>query len=233
MNTHMIRYSLTLLLGLATVAIAADKGEDYKPEIKPADFTTKITNPYFPLVPGTVFKYLETNGKDKADNIVEVTHETKVIMGVTCVVVHDKLVEDGQVKEDTFDWYAQHKDGSVWYFGEATKEFKSGGRVSTEGSWEAGVGGAQPGIIMPGELKVGHRYREEYLRSVAEDMGEVSALSESATAPAGEFKDCVRIKDWNMLESGSSKKWFAKGVGNVRTEATDGELSVLISVSKP
>ena len=153
-------------------------------------------------------------------------------MGVKCVVVHDTVTVGGKVLEETFDWYAQDKQGAVWYFGEATKEFKSGGRVSTEGSWEAGVKGAQPGIAMPAHPKAGEPYRQEFLSGVAEDMGQVVAVGETVTVPAGTYKDCVKTKDWSMLESGHEHKWYAKGVGVVRTESSSGEVATLISVAK-
>ena len=152
-------------------------------------------------------------------------------MGVKCVVVRDAVKLDGVVLEDTFDWYAQDKQGAVWYFGEDTKEFKSGGRVVTEGSWEAGVNG-QPGIIMPAHPKPGQPYKQEYSPNNAEDMGQVVAVGETVTVPAGTYQDCVKTKEWSMLESGHGYKWFAKGVGFVRSEASSGEVATLMSVSK-
>ena len=152
-------------------------------------------------------------------------------MGVKCVVVRDAVKLDGVVLEDTFDWYAQDKQGAVWYFGEDTKEFKSGGRVVTEGSWEAGVNG-QPGIIMPAHPKPGQPYKQEYSPNNAEDMGQVVAVGETVTVPAGTYQDCVKTKEWSMLESGHGYKWFATGVGFVRSEASPGEVATLMSVSK-
>jgi hypothetical protein len=153
-------------------------------------------------------------------------------MGVKCVVVHDTVTLDGVLIEDTFDWYAQDKQGTVWYFGEATKEFKLGGRVSTTGSWEAGVKGAQPGIVMPAHPQVGQRYRMEYAANEAEDIVRITALDETVAVESNAFKECVRTREWSMLESGSSTKWYAKGVGLVRAECTTGEVSTLISVTR-
>jgi hypothetical protein len=207
--------------------------EPYKPAIDPANFQSKVDNPYFPLVPGTTLKYQEKGGGQMSENEITVTSDTKEIMGVKCVVVHDVVMEKGTTKEDTYDWYAQDKQGSVWYFGEATKEFKAGGRVSHEGSWEAGVKGAQPGIIMPGEPKPGKAYRQEYSPNTAEDMGQVVATNETVTVPAGTFNGCVKTKDWSLLESGNEYKWYAKGVGVVRTETTAREIGVLMSIKRP
>src|SRR5258705_1101794 len=132
-----------LLLALATLTgmgceAMGFRDTVYKPVIDPANFQAGVDNPYFPLVPGTVLHYVEKEEGKTLDNEVTVTKETKVILGVTCIVVHDTLKEKGVLKQDTFDWYEQDKQGNVWYFGEATKELRHG-KVITEGSWEAGV----------------------------------------------------------------------------------------------
>ena len=221
--------SLGLVAFVASSGFAADA---YQPHIDPAEFQATVDNPYFPLVPGTTMKFVEKDGVLVSDNIVEVTHDTKTILGVKCVVVHDTLTRDGAIQEETFDWYAQAKDGSVWYFGEDTKEFKPGAKPSTEGSWEAGVKGAEPGVIMPAAPKPGAPFRQEYLAGEAEDMGQIAAVGESITVPAGTYTDVVRTTEWSMLESGSEKKWYAKGIGTVREESTAGEIATLISVTK-
>jgi hypothetical protein len=229
----------TLLNSLLALVLAATAGctamgvrdTAYNPQIDPANFQTTVDNPYNPLVPGTTLKYIEKAQGETSDNIIIVTHDTKMIMGVKCVVVHDTVLKGGRLAEDTYDWFAQDKQGSVWYFGEATREISPGGRVSTEGSWEAGVNGAQPGIIMPGQPKPGEPYRQEYSHGHAEDMGQVVAVDDTVTVPAGTYTGCVRTKEWSMLEAGSEKKWYAKGVGCVRTESTAGETAELISVA--
>ena len=133
----------------------------YAPHIEPADFTTKIDNEYFPLKPGTTFVY--EGAAERGE--MTVTHDTKKVMGVECVVVDDRAWEDGKLIERTYDWFAQDKQGTVWYFGEDTKEYENGKVVSTKGSWEAGVDGAKPGIIMHADPKVGQSYRQEYYRA--------------------------------------------------------------------
>lgn len=227
--------SIMGVIGFALTGEAnAAKNDDKKIEkIDPANFQVVVDNPYFPLVPGTAYKYIEKLGKDTSENEVTVTHDTKVIMGVTCVVVHDIVKKKGIVKEETFDWYAQDKQGNVWYLGEATKEFKAHGKVITEGSWEAGVNGAEPGIIMKGQPEVGKPYRQEYYAGEAEDMGQIISVGDSTTVPFGSFSGCVKTKDWSMLEPGHEYKWYAKGVGCVRTESAEGEVTVLISMTKP
>lgn len=216
-------------LGCAALGITA---ADYHPNIDPANFQTTVDNPYYPLVPGTTYRFTEMALGEASVNEITVTHETKTILGVPCVVVHDVEIKNGVVAEDTYDWIAQDKQGTVWYFGEATQEISPGGAVSTLGSWQAGVDGAQPGILMPADPKPGEPYRQEYLLGVAEDMGQIEALGETVTVPAGTYTQSVRTRDWSLLESGSEKKWYAKGVGMVRAESTAGELETLVSITR-
>lgn len=234
MKTHPLTTALLAFAAAAAFAGEKKSGEargPYHPAIDPANFTHVVNNPYFPLVPGTTFTAIEKEGRETRENKVTVTHDTKTLMGVKCVVVHDTVTLDGKLIEDTLDWYAQDKQGAVWYFGEATKEFKSGGRVITDGSWEAGVNG-QPGIMMPANPKPGQPYRQEYSPNNAEDMGQVVAVGETVTVPHGTFKDCVKTKEWSLLESGHAFKWFAKGVGFVRSESSAGEVATLVSVTR-
>jgi hypothetical protein len=147
--------------------------EPYSPTIDPSAFTTTIDNPYFPLTPGTRTIYEAATPDGLQRTTTEVTRDTKKIMGVNTVVVHDTVTIDNEPFEDTLDWYAQDREGNVWYFGEATKEFKDG-EIDTAGSFEGGVDGALPGIIMPGHTQVGDQYRQEYAKGVAEDTARCS-----------------------------------------------------------
>ena len=225
--------SRVLLPTLAVLAAAIGVGAKYQPQIDPSNFQSRIDNPYFPLIPGTRYQYLETVLGEQFDREITVTSQTKTIMGVKCITVHDLLTQKGELKEDTYDWYAQDKRGTVWYFGEATIEFKPGYRRSAAGSWEAGVRGALPGIVMPGETKPGLPYRQEYYANWAEDMGQILALGETVSVPAGNFTNCLRTKEWSLLESGAEKRWYAPGIGFVRSEATGGEHVVLVSIKRP
>ncbi len=146
-----------------------------------------------------------------------VTHDTKRIMGVECVVVNDKATENGELIEQTLDWYAQDKEGNVWYFGEDSKESENGKVTSTEGSWEAGKDGAKPGIMMQAHPKVGQSYRQEYYKGVAEDMAQVLSFNESASVPYGSFDHLLVTRDWNPLEPGQEvvRKYYAAGVGKI------------------
>lgn len=168
-------------------------------------------NPYFPLVPGTVWVY---EGQDETITVT-VMEDTKEILGVTCAVVRDVVEEDGEVIEDTFDWYAQDVDGNVWYFGEIARNFEDGELVDIEGSWEAGVDGAKIGILMPSQPQVGSVYRQEFALGDAEDMGEVISLTESESTPAASCDgDCLQTRDFTPLEpDGQENKYYAPGVG--------------------
>jgi hypothetical protein len=148
--------------------------------------------------------------------VVEVTTDTRQVMGVDCVVVRDTASLDGSVIEDTFDWFAQADDGAVWYFGEDTKDYENGEVVSTEGAWEAGVDGAQPGIVMPAEPRVGDRYRQEFYPGEAEDMAEILSLTEQIEVPVGAYDQVVMTKDFTPLEPDVlEQKYYARGVGMI------------------
>ena len=206
---------LSAIIGSVLVLVAgctssSQDEKPYAPHINPADFTTTIDNEYFPLEPGTTFVY---EGKGERDEMT-VTHDTKKVMGVQCVVVEDKAWEGGKLIEQTYDWFAQDKKGTVWYFGEDTKEYENGKVVSTKGSWEAGVDGAKPGIIMQATSKVGESYRQEYYPGEAMDMAKVLSLSASVTVPYGSFDHVLETKEWTPLQPGfSERKYYVRGVG--------------------
>ncbi len=201
--------------GNETEDMEVGEGEEYSPVINPEDFVEEIDNTYFPLIPGTTFVYEGEGEEGEAiRNEVSVTQDTREVMGVTTTVILDKVWVDEELAEETLDWYAQDKDANIWYFGEDSKDFEGGEVVSTAGSWEAGVGGAQPGILIEGDPQVGDVYRQEYLEGEAEDMAEVLSLNESVTITYGSFEDCLQTKEWNPLEPASEEnKYYAPGVG--------------------
>jgi hypothetical protein len=195
----------------------------YSPTIVPAQFTTEVTNQYFPLKPGTVFTYAGTEDGVSQGNVVTVTHDTKVVDGVTCVVVHDVVTENDEVIEDTFDWYAQDAAGNVWYFGEDTKTFEKGTPTGTKGSWEAGVNGAQPGIVMEVSPKNGDSYRQEYLAGEAEDQARVAELGNARSVPAGSYQNVLSTIEYSALEPDQlEQKDYAPGVGFIYGVLTRG-----------
>jgi hypothetical protein len=185
--------------------------------LEPSEFTTEIDNPYFPIVAGTRRVFRETDAEGAVRRVVvTVTNDTKTIMGIEARVVHDVVTEDGQVSEDTYDWYAQDSDGNLWYLGEDTKEYEDGKLKSTEGSWEAGVDGAQPGIIVPANPKPGLTYREEYYAGHAEDGAEILSLTAHADVPYGTFDHVLQTRNFTPLEPDLvEEKFYASGVGPV------------------
>jgi len=220
----IILVSLAMILSVGSCSHKSTKEtSEYNPTINPADFVSEIDNPYFPLTPGKVFVYEGVKEGANERNEVFVTHQTKEILGVTCRVVKDRVWVDTSLAEETYDWYAQDKEGNVWYFGEIALEYQNGVIVSTEGSWEAGVDDAKPGIVMEAHPKIGDTYRQEYLPDVAEDMAQVLGLTDSVTVDYGHFENCLKTKEWTRLSEGVvENKYYATGVGNIRTIMVQG-----------
>jgi hypothetical protein len=212
---------IVLLAGCANSSSQEQKA--YKPRIDPADFTTTIDNEYFPMKPGTTFIY--EGGTERGE--MTVTSDTKKVMGVECVVIDHKEWEGGKLIERTYDWFAQDDKGTVWYFGENTKEYENGEVVSTKGSWEAGVDGAKPGIIMQADPKVGQSYYQEYYPGEAMDKARVLSFDSSVTVPYGTFDEVLETKEWTPLQPGlSEKKYYVRGVGPLGNPRDQGLLDV-------
>jgi hypothetical protein len=159
-----------------------------------------------------------------------------VILGITTRVVTDQVFVDGEVKEDTVDWYASDNFGNVWYFGEETAEYENGEVTSTEGSWEAGVDGALPGIIMLADPRVGDTYRQEFYAGEAEDVAKVYARDESITVPKDSYTLVLVTEDWSLLTPDvHERKWYAPGVGVVFEETIQGGSGTLslVDLTRP
>lgn len=233
------------LKALATVALAGFSasacGNDptapaYDPDL-PTAWASAVTNPYYPLVPGTVYRY-EGETADGVETVIfEVFDQTRMVSGVNATVVRDRAFLDGELIEDTEDWFAQDTEGNVWYLGENTKEFENGQVVSTAGSWEWGVDGALPGIIMWADpaAHVGEEYRQEFYEGQAEDISKVVGLSESVDVPYGSLTGCVRTEDTTPLEPAVlENKYYCGGVGTVLEVAVEsGERIELVEVTGP
>lgn len=207
----------------------------YHPTINPANFSEVVNNPYFTLTPGTTWTYRGQDDEGTEINKVTVTDRTKKVMGVTTRVVRDQVWLNGQLIEETYDWYAQDKMGNVWYFGEDSREYKKGTAPSAKGSWEAGVQGAKPGIVMYARPQPGDPYRQEYKKGEAEDMGQVLSVTETVKVPAGDYGNCIKTKDWSAIEHGKIEhKYYCKEVGNValETERNDQKRVELVEVTK-
>ena len=206
----------------ARINVARDLGESrYSPAIDPANFVTPAEmaahpNTFMPLIPGRTHVYRSVTDEGTEIVTVEVTHDTRVILGVTCAVIHDTATLNGTVIEDTRDWYAQDRQGNVWYFGEDTQEYERGKVSSIDGSWEAGEDGALPGIIMKGSPASGQVYRQEYALGEAEDLARVDGLAASVAVAYGSFNNCLQTYDFTPMDPGNAEnKYFAPGVGEV------------------
>lgn len=192
----------------------------YTPAIDPENFVTTIDNPYFPLPPGKTFIYEGDTSEGHEHEEFAVTRNTKMIRGVTCVEVHDTVHLDGDLTEDTLDWFAQDRDGNVWYFGENSKQLAGGLVLGVEGSWIGGVDGAEPGIVMEAHPAMGDFYRQEYLLGVAEDNAEVISFTDSVMVPLSPdpFSNCLKTEETSPLEPDAREnKYYAATVGNILT----------------
>ena len=196
----------------------------YNPRIDPANFVQKIDNPLFPLKTGTKYELQSKTSDGVGHETLAVTHDTRKIAGVTTTVIKDVSTLDGKLEEKTTDWYAQDKQGNVWYFGEDTATYKNGRIDSTAGTWKTGVHGAKPGIIMNANPKVTDSYRQEYLKGEAEDMYWVIAKNQTIKVPYGTFHNAVRTMEWTPLEPKvASEKYYVPGIGIVAERNLSGE----------
>ncbi len=192
---------------------------DYMAQIYHANFVATITNSFLPLTPGSRFNFSTQTDKGLETGEFEILQETKVILGITCTVVKDKVYLNNQIIEDTYDWFAQDKSGNVWYMGEQVDNYVNGVVDNHYGSWEAGVDGAEPGIIMAADPAPGLYYRQEHYLGQAEDQAEVVANNETITVSAGTFKNCIKIRETNPLDPSFLEfKYYAPAIGLVKVE---------------
>jgi hypothetical protein len=207
----------------------------YSPSVEPANFITTVDNRYFPLKPGTTFHYEGyKDAVSQVDDMV-VTHQKKWILGITCTVVRDTVSQHGKPIERTFDWYAQDKQGNVWYMGEDAFELKNGRFARADDSWKSGVNGAKPGIIMRGNPRPGDVYRQEYYpRGAAMDQARVLGATTSIKVPQGTYKRALATVEWSPIEPQLEKKYYAAGVGEIREQVVAGgnEAFQLVSVTR-
>jgi hypothetical protein len=201
----------------------------YAPRFDPDNFVRNVDNRFFPLVPGTRYIAVGEEDGERETNVTLVTRDRKNILGISATVVLDRVFVDGELAEKTFDWYAQDKQGNVWYLGEDTKEFEDGKVVSTEGSWEAGVEGAEAGIIMPADPQVGQHYQQEFFLGEAEDEARVTGVGVELTVPYGSFQGCIRTVEWTRLEPGIKEaKFYCPAVGFVKALGVEGSDARLV-----
>jgi hypothetical protein len=207
-------------------------GANYHPTIHPGEFSARVTNPYFPLKPGTTYVYAGTKDDDRAVDVFAVSKKTKIIDGVRTRLVNDRLYLNGVLEERTTDYYAQDRCGNVWYFGEDTATLDTHGKVlDTSGSFHAGVGGAQPGVYMQARPELGRSFRQEWSPGDAEDQFKALSRHASVTVPYGTFHHALRTQETTALEPDVvDNKLYVKGLGEVVELAVKGPVEKLVLV---
>jgi hypothetical protein len=245
----MPRFLIPSLILVGAVALLAGCGSDDEggadgddqptaAVINPDDFQATVDNPLFPLVPGTITIHEGEEGDPGVGETVEirvestVLAETETVAGVEATVVEVREFEDGELVESTLDYYAQHKDGTVYYMGERVDDYEDGEVVGHSGQWLAGEGENQPGIFMPADPQVGDEFEQERAPGVAEDRSTIVAVGESVTVPAGAFEDCIKTEDFAPLDNATEFKFYCPDAGLVREEGEDVFLD-LLSSEKP
>lgn len=195
--------------------------------INPDDFTTQITNPYFPMSVGKkmVYEAVTEEGIERIE--IFIPGWTKTIMGVETLVFWDRVFVDGELVEDTRDYVAQDKEGNVWYFGENVDNYVAGKLLHHHGAWIGGLYGAEPGIWMPANPEVGMEYKQEYYEGEAEDMARIDGIGFEVKVPAGSYSDCVQIFEWTPLEDATAYKYHCNGIGTVLEEEEDEQVKLL------
>jgi hypothetical protein len=234
-----------LLLGLALLVACGDDDEGNggggnggaetasAAALNPDDFVTEVDNPYFPLSPGKKLVYEgEEDDAETGETIrlgVESTvlEGTESVAGIEATVVQVMDFEDGELVESTLDYYAQHKDGTVYYLGERVDDFEDGEVVGHGGQWLTGENGAQAGIFMPADPQVGEEFEQERAPGVAEDRSKVIAIDENMETPAGSFVGCIQTEDLDPISGATENKWYCPDVGLVREEGADSSLELV------
>ncbi len=204
----------------------------YRVNLTPADFVEVVDNPYFPLPAGAKWVYeIREGNKPPQTDTLEVQKEKRQVNGVQATVVRDTVSAGNQVLEDTYDWFAQDKYGNVWYVGEEVDNYLAGVLINHSGSWEWGVDGAQPGIIMWADpaAHMNEKYRQEYYLGKAEDMGQVLSVNESLTVPFGSFDQVVKTLDFSNIEAGKEQKFYAPGIGLLKEMDVNGHEEVVLT----
>ena len=241
----MSRKLLTLLAAAAAMGAvvsgawvpdAKASSSDYEPVLDPANFVAVIDNPYFPLPVGRTLVYEGIKDGQSQVDTVTVTDQTKVIEGITARAVSDISTHDGALLEKTLDWYAQDKQGNVWYLGEDTTAYLANGKTDTSGSWQAGVHDAEPGIIMEANPQIPDAYRQEFLVGEAEDTAWVVERGGTVTVPYGKLRNTLKTLEATRIEPGLyDLKVYAPGIGIVLEQSLTGptETAKLVSVTGP
>ncbi|MDT4921367.1 MAG: hypothetical protein QOI15_2269 [Pseudonocardiales bacterium] len=199
-------------------------GRDYHPHIDAARFSSLVDNAWFPLRVGTTWLYAGRRDGQAVVDVVKATRHTRMIDGVRTRVVADRLFAGGRLAERTSDYFAQDACGNVWYFGEDTAELDEHGRVtSRDGTWHAGVDGAEPGVVMQAHPQLDRRFRQEWYAGSAEDTFSVRDRTARVTVPAGTYTHALRTAEHSRLEPNViDNKYYVRGIGEVQEIAVHG-----------
>jgi hypothetical protein len=199
-------------------------------EIDPADFQAEVTNPYFaqPVGLSRAFEGEEDGVLIRVEETV--LEETETVAGVETTILEVNEYEDGELVEHTLDYYAQHVDGSVYYFGEDVDNYEDGEVVDHDGTWHAGEDGALPGLYMPANPEVGQQFEQERAPGIAEDESEIVEVGLAVETAAGSFEDCIKTEDYAPLDDATEHKYYCPDVGLVREESEEGDLLDLVEI---
>jgi len=203
---------------------------------KASDFSPRVDNPWYPLRAGSSYVYRGVKDGHPSRDVMTVTHRIRIIDGVPCRVVEDRLYLSGYLGERTTEWYSQDKQGNVWYFGEDTAELAKDGHVTTtSGTWRAGVDGAKPGVFMFAHPAVGQAARQEFYKGQAQDQFKVLSLHASVAVPYVSSRKAMLTREWTPLEPGAiDHKFYVRGIGTVLEQTVKGgtERAELVSFTK-
>jgi hypothetical protein len=189
-----------------------------------SDFSAKVDHPLFSLVSVRSQTFEGSERDPKTGEVTKtrmekrVLDQTETVGGVEVTALEVKEYEDDELVERTLDYFAQHRDGSVWYFGERIDDYEDGKVKGHEGQWLAGEGNAAPGMYLPAEPAVGQTFAQEQAPGVAEDRSTILATGAEVTTPAGHFTGCIRVKDFAPLSNTEEFKFYCPKVGIVREE---------------
>lgn len=240
-KTYLVQALGLILIFTSACSSPAESSLNTEPDtvnLTSLDFVEVVDNPYFPLLPGAKWVY-EARLKDGTveRNEIEILQEPREVMGIPATIVHDTVYVEGQLVEETFDWYAQDKDGNVWYLGEAVDNYENGVLADHAGSWEWGVDGALPGVMMWADpaAHLDEAYYQEYYAGEAEDKGQVLSVNERETVPFGSFEDVVKTYDFSALDADLQEhKFYAQGIGLVKEiDQITGDEVVLVEFTPP
>ena len=210
------RALVVVVLAAATTVIAVGRppapGRDQPAGLDPARFTIRIDNPFWPMAPDSRWVYRETDADGEERRVeVTVTRWTKTVLGVEARIVRDVVTEHGRMRETTDDWFAQDAEGNIWHLGEVGREIRDGRATTKPESWQAGVDGAQPSIVVPADPDPGTIYRP--------GRAAIQVLSDGtrATVPYGSFDHLVITKESSTPREPRrvEHEFYARGVGPV------------------